>query len=156
MKRLVDFLARLKKRGTVDLPKPLEFVYLNWNKLGQDDPLWAISSQADKKDGKWALDDFFAEGTGTLQFVFDEMKARGVEPRTGRALDFGCGVGRLTQALAARFSRVDGVDFADTMIENANRLNRFSSRCKYHLNHKPDLSLFRDQPFDFVFTLITL
>ena len=35
-----------------------------------------------------------------------------VQVRPGRALDFGCGVGRLTQALAGKFSECDGVDIA--------------------------------------------
>ncbi len=48
-----------------------------------------------------------------------------------RALDFGCGVGRLTQALARHFNIVDGVDIAPSMIELANQFNRSGGRCRY-------------------------
>ena len=34
-----------------------------------------------------------------------------------RALDFGCGVGRLTQALAEAFDRCDGVDISASMLD---------------------------------------
>lgn len=152
----MNFLSRIINRVFHRLPNSLEFVYLNWNKLGSEDPLWAISSHDDKKGGKWGLDDFFAEGTGTIQFLFDEMKSNGVSFNEGKALDFGCGVGRLTQALAARFQETHGVDIADTMIHTAERLNRFKNRCFYHVNQSPDLSLFPENSMDFVLSLITL
>ena len=40
-----------------------------------------------------------------------------------RALDFGCGVGRLTRALGDRFDAVVGVDISAGMVEQARRLN---------------------------------
>jgi predicted TPR repeat methyltransferase len=46
--------------------------------------------------------------------------------QTGRnrtALEIGCGVGRLTEALADHFGRVVGVDVAPTLIEEAQRRN---------------------------------
>lgn len=39
----------------------------------------------------------------------------------GVALDFGCGVGRLTRALAAFFDRATGVDISSSMIEEAKK-----------------------------------
>jgi SAM-dependent methyltransferase len=41
-----------------------------------------------------------------------------------RALDFGCGAGRLTQPLADRFDHAVGVDIAPSMIARAKGLNR--------------------------------
>ena len=43
--------------------------------------------------------------------------------RRDRALDFGCGVGRLTRALGTRFESALGVDISAGMIEQARRLN---------------------------------
>ena len=42
---------------------------------------------------------------------------------TGRGLDFGCGVGRLTQALARRMNRVVGADISPVLIDLARTLN---------------------------------
>jgi predicted TPR repeat methyltransferase len=49
------------------------------------------------------------------------------------ALDFECGVGRVTQALCARFARCDGVDIAGSMIRLARQYNRFGDRCQYYV-----------------------
>jgi SAM-dependent methyltransferase len=79
-----------------------------------------------------------------------------VHVRPGRALDFGCGVGRLTQALAGKFSECDGVDIAPSMIARANELNRFGNRCRYHVNDRNDLALFGDDVFDLIYSDIVL
>lgn len=153
---LVNRLLSLFKRPVARMPKPLEYVYVNWNRLGLDDPLWAISSHPNKKGGNWNVNEFFAEGEGTIEFVLNEMRMQGVEPVLGKSLDFGCGVGRLTQALANRFVETHGVDIADSMISNANRLNHHPRSCYYHVNQKSDLGMFSDKSFDFIITLITL
>lgn len=71
------------------------------------------------------------------------------------ALDFGCGVGRLTQAIARHFKRVVGVDLSPAMIEHARSYQK-SSSVEYFLNDTPDLRLFRDGKFDLVYSSITL
>jgi ubiquinone/menaquinone biosynthesis C-methylase UbiE len=72
------------------------------------------------------------------------------------ALDFGCGVGRLTQALASHFEQVCGVDIAPAMIEHARRYNRQGSRCEYLVNETTHLRRFADEQFDFIYSSITL
>jgi SAM-dependent methyltransferase len=84
------------------------------------------------------------------------VASTGASVRPGRALDFGCGPGRLTQAMAGHFERVDGVDIAPGMIECARALNQAGHRCTYHLNATGDLRLFADATFDFVYSNITL
>jgi len=79
-----------------------------------------------------------------------------LEPKFGAALDFGCGVGRLSQALAQRFDLVHGVDISPAMIELAQQYNQFDERCRYHLNETDDLRLFENQTFDFIYSNITL
>ena len=76
--------------------------------------------------------------------------------KVGRALDFGCGVGRLTRALADRFDTCDGVDVAASMVERARALNGDNERVRFHHNDAPDLQLFGDESFDFILALIVL
>jgi SAM-dependent methyltransferase len=71
-------------------------------------------------------------------------------------LDFGCGVGRLSQALGARFDAVVGVDVAPSMIDLADRYNQMPEKVSYRLNDRPDLSMFASGSFDLVFSSITL
>jgi len=126
----------------------------NWNALGEEDPLWAILSAPDKRGGMWDLDEFLATGPVHVTALIDDLRARGIELGHGRALDFGCGIGRLTQALAEHFELCDGVDLAPSMIEQANRINRRGDRCRFHHNPSPDLGMFGDETFDFALSLL--
>ena len=101
-------------------------------------------------------EEFFPTGQADVSRLFERLSASGLEPVPGRALDFGCGLGRITQALAGRFDEVDGVDIAASMIEGATRLNHHGARCRYHLNRAPDLRLFPDRTFDLVHSVMTL
>jgi SAM-dependent methyltransferase len=69
-----------------------------------------------------------------------------------RALDFGCGVGRVTQGLARHFERCDGVDVAASMLERARALNALGERCVFTQNAAPDLALYPDESFDLVYS----
>ena len=129
----------------------LEEVRTNWDALGRDNPLWAIRS--DRAD--WDVDDFFAAGRKEIDEVFAELGGLGVHPR-GVALDFGCGAGRLTQALAARFDTVVGVDVARSMVALAEEHNRQGDRCRFVLNEAADLACFADGSFDFLYSNIVL
>jgi SAM-dependent methyltransferase len=128
-----------------------------WNTLGENDPLWAVLTHPGTEGGRWDLEAFFRDGQlqvdGALALVEKDI---GWPLGTRAALDFGCGVGRLTQALCARFDRVDGVDIAPSMITAAERFNRFGDRCRYHLNVEQDLSIFDDGAYDFIYSTYVL
>ncbi len=72
----------------------------------------------------------------------------------GRALDFGCGVGRLSRALSPHFVQVDGVDVSAGMVALA-RQSPFSNTT-FHENPYPHLKLFGDACFDFALSVMTL
>jgi SAM-dependent methyltransferase len=132
----------------------LKALQRQWDRFGRKDPLWAVLSLPDKRHGRWNEAEFFATGEREIGGVLDRARALGVVPDPARALDFGCGVGRLTRALARRFERVDGVDIAPSMIERAERDK--PERCHFHLNPHPDLRLFEDGAFTFVYTNLVL
>src|SRR5690349_13795690 len=88
---------------------PMSELHVNqdyWDRQAQRDPLWAILSDATKRDGKWDAARFFQTGSSEIASILYELEAQGFEVRRGAALDFGCGVGRLTQAMATQFERV--------------------------------------------------
>jgi SAM-dependent methyltransferase len=128
----------------------------NWDELGQRDPLWAILSDPAKKGGRWDLEEFFQTGVNEVEGVIKYLESLKVDFPRRKALDFGCGVGRLTQALAPHFQEVCGVDIAPSMLEQANAYNRHGGRCKYFLNQTDDLKLFADDAFDFIYTMVVL
>jgi 2-polyprenyl-3-methyl-5-hydroxy-6-metoxy-1,4-benzoquinol methylase len=127
-----------------------------WNALGQEDPLWAVLSHRDKRGNRWDLEEFLATGREEIQAVLADARSLWPQLPRKQALDFGCGVGRLSQALAEHFDEVVGVDVAASMLEQARKLNRHGERCRYLLNEAADLSQFRDGEFDFIYSNITL
>ena len=133
----------------------LERIRTSWEAFGKYDPLWAIVSVPDKRGNRWDLQEFFANGAIEIQHVVNALAAAGITLPRGRALDFGCGVGRLTQALAERFDEVDGVDVAASMVAQANAYNRHGDRVRYHRSESATLP-FADGTFDFVFSKIVL
>ena len=72
----------------------------------------------------------------------------------GAALDFGCGVGRLTQAMARRFAASVGVDISEEMVRKAETLNRYA-HCSYVTSVAERLP-FADESFVFVYSNIVL
>lgn len=92
----------------------------HWEELAKTEPHWAVLSSDDNLSG--ALDEaaFFQSGADHIEHVFAEVRRRvdpGFAPR--RALDFGCGVGRLLVPLAARCESVTGLDVSPTMLQLA-------------------------------------
>ena len=128
----------------------------HWEQFGRKDPFWAALTWNEKSEGRWSADAFFRNGEIVVANLLDRAAELGIEIPRDRALDFGCGPGRLTQALAARFGSVDGVDIAPSMIANALRFNRYGDRCRYHVNRSADLRRFDDASFTFVCSLLVL
>ena len=128
----------------------------NWDLFGRTDPLWAILTDPEAKGGRWDEAAFFQRGVDEIEQLLAELGARRAALPQRRALDFGCGVGRLSQALAAHCELVDGVDIAASMIALAGDYNRAGERCRYHLNERDDLALFEDDAFDLVYSNIVL
>jgi SAM-dependent methyltransferase len=127
-----------------------------WQNLADRDPMWAVLSDPDKSRRRWDEAEFFATGEQHVASFMEDLDARGLVPERQRCLDFGCGLGRLTQPLADHFERADGVDVAGSMIDGARAHNRRGDRCVFHLNEAPDLALFADDTFDMVFSFIVL
>ncbi len=126
-----------------------------WEELANEDPLWAILSVPSKKGGKWDLQEFFSAGKTEINGALRKLLAVH-SLRCGEALDFGCGVGRLTQALADRFQHVIGIDISTTMIQLANQFNRHGDKVEYVQNTRDDLRVFADHTFDLVYSTLVL
>jgi len=127
-----------------------------WDVAGKDDPFWSVLSVREKQKNRWDAQEFLQTGVDEINAVMSHLQVLGISASRQRALDFGCGPGRLTQALASHFEQVDGVDISPSMIALAERLNQRPDRCHYHLNDRDDLRHFEDQTFDLVYSSITL
>jgi ubiquinone/menaquinone biosynthesis C-methylase UbiE len=128
----------------------------NWEAFGERDPFWAILTDPSKKNNQWDPGQFFATGEAEVEILMDGIAAFSVPLKNDIALDFGCGVGRVTQALCKRFERCVGVDIAQSMIGRARAYNRFGDRCQYIVNNTDDLRIFEDNRFDLIYCNIVL
>jgi ubiquinone/menaquinone biosynthesis C-methylase UbiE len=127
-----------------------------WTRLGADDPLWAILSQPGMRGGRWDEADFFALGESEIAALEAQCAALGLPDARGRALDFGCGVGRLSRALASRYGEVVGVDISTTMLARARQLHAAMGNVRFVENRAAHLAFLHDVSVDLVYSTITL
>lgn len=125
-----------------------------WEKLGSEDPLWAVLSVPGRKGGQWDLAEFMATGQEHVEYI-NRLLAANQVCLGDRVLDFGCGVGRLTQALAGQVRTLVGVDIAGSMVEAARRINAHPGRVSYE-HYDGHVLPFPDDSFDSAVTLIVL
>lgn len=115
----------------------------DWNILGETEPYFAVLTEDRFLRQQMSDDDreaFFATGEADVARLFELIP--NVAP--GSALDFGCGVGRLTRALAKRVDRVAGVDAAESMLRLA----------RANVPNATFSSTIPDQQFDLIISLI--
>jgi SAM-dependent methyltransferase len=127
----------------------LQKVQKAWDKLGQTAPLHSMLPVLFSQKIK-SMDEYFAFGKKHTDEVMTYVRLLGVELGKRRAVDFGCGLGRTTQALAEYFDEVYGLDIAPSILKLASSYNVYPHSCEYILNETTDLSRFRDNSIDFV------
>ena len=96
-----------------------------WQRFGKIAPYFAVLAHprfsAAAKDGETRRE-FFTSGAEHVERLFAIIRET-IDPEFAprRALDFGCGVGRVTIPLARRVAQVVGVDVSDSMLDEANK-----------------------------------
>ena len=143
------------------MPHDLSEIQKNWDDLGRRDALGVIKTGIskegggweNKEGGKWDIEEFFKTGTDEVDSVLKQIERLNLKPGHKKTLDFGCGVGRVTQALSQYFDSVDGVDIAPSMIELANTYNKYKNRVHFFVNDKDSLDMFEDNTYDFIYSV---
>lgn len=95
-----------------------------WKRYGDIDPYYGVLAEEQYRRpnlGSEGLERFFRTGEKHVQHVLDVAISSFRMKRWARALDFGCGVGRVVLPLAERFPEVVGVDVSQGMLEEARR-----------------------------------
>ncbi len=128
----------------------------NWEKMGKNDPFWAVLTEDAKKGSRWDAREFFSTGEKEIAGIMDYVQSLGLQVRREQALDFGCGLGRLTQALGAHFPHVLGLDISSSMVEQARSLNARGEVCEFRVNADADLRQVSSNTIDFIYSSITL
>jgi len=98
-----------------------------------------------------AADEYDAVRPGYPATLLDRAFERGTLVAGSRALEVGCGTGKLTESLVARGLRVDAVDPGPNMIAMARRRVADAAGVTFHLGRFEDVDL-GGQSFDGVFS----
>lgn len=96
-----------------------------WERFGKNDPYFGVLTDDKFRTDKLTeenKEEFFRSGYERINFVLKTIK-RHIDPKykIKRALDFGCGVGRLVIPLAEAAEYVVGVDVSNSMLDEAKK-----------------------------------
>ena len=89
-----------------------------WRQFGKKDPFYGVLSDEQFRSGKMTPEvraRFYATGEQHVETIFEGF----ADWRPARALDFGCGVGRLVVPFASRCDEVVGVDVSPDALREA-------------------------------------
>lgn len=120
----------------------------DWIVLGADEPYHGVLSQEKflrRNLTPEILEEFWATGEEEIGYLAKVLTQHFGAFESKRALDFGCGVGRLTRALSRRAAHVTGVDISAGMLAEARR---------HELRNVDFVMELTDQTFDWINTII--
>jgi SAM-dependent methyltransferase len=137
-------------RGLSESPSKQERL---WETLAVTDPLWAIASEGMAASN---VDAFFASGEEEVRRLLALLEELRATVSRGKALDFGCGAGRITRALSSHFDSVVGADHASGMVELARRLNSDIRNAEFVRASDTELASWDGGEFDLVWSVLTL
>jgi SAM-dependent methyltransferase len=96
----------------------------SWELFAKHDALWSVCTSG-KLHVNWQLEDFLATGEDEVSWAFKQAREANTLPsKIHLALDFGCGPGRLSGALARRADEVLGIDTSPTMLKMARQTHK--------------------------------
>lgn len=92
-----------------------------WTHLGEERPHFSVLTNEAflPHNLPQTIDQFWASGDTEAARVLSIARAHGLEPASGVCVEYGCGVGRLTGALAPHFSGYHAYDISPTHLAEA-------------------------------------
>lgn len=127
-----------------------------WDELATLDPMWAILSHPECRGGRWDREMFFQTGATEADEVIRAARAYGLPERQNSALDYGCGIGRVTQGLGRHFKHVTGADTSPHMIHSARAAAPSQPSLEFSILDGSPLAGIRGAPFDLVYSCLVL
>ena len=121
-----------------------------WNNRAREDAHYFVAfGRRDQDD-----DEFFATGADVVRELEAELKRlpAGIPPDSRRALEIGCGPGRLMRPMSRYFGEIHGVNVSDEMISKATLKLRGIPHAHVHHASGSDLAMFGAGAFDFVYS----
>ncbi len=122
----------------------------DWNRRAIEDAGYYVAFGRRDQDEE----EFFATAREVVLSLEAEMRRLTpvANPRSRRALEIGCGPGRLMKPLSRHFGEIHGVDVSDEMIRLARANLAGIPHAHAHASSGADLAAFADESFDFVYS----
>lgn len=98
----------------------------DWELFGQSDPYWAVVTHEKYHINNLnndTIEEFYETGEKQIDWILTTIRKQ-LDPsfKPVSAMDFGCGVGRLSLGLAKRCRSVVGVDISNGMLSGRDRV----------------------------------
>lgn len=122
----------------------------DWNQRAREDAHYYVAFGRRGQDDQ----EFFATAAEVVRSLELELKRlpRQANRRAWRALEIGCGPGRLMRPMSRHFGEIHGVDVSDEMIRLAREKLRGIPHAHAHHNTGSDLAAFADESFELVYS----
>jgi ubiquinone/menaquinone biosynthesis C-methylase UbiE len=122
----------------------------DWNARAREDANFYVAFARRDQDSQ----EFFDTGKDVVRSFKEELKRfpPTSNRRAWRALEIGCGPGRLMRPLSEIFGEIHGVDVSDEMIRRAEANLSDVPHAHPHHSSGADLAQFADESFDFVYS----
>jgi ubiquinone/menaquinone biosynthesis C-methylase UbiE len=121
----------------------------DWNERAREDAHYYVAfGRRDQDDSE-----FLSTAADVIRDLEGELKRFPPGPVSSRrALEIGCGPGRLLRPMSRYFSEIHGIDVSDEMIAQAKARLRDIPTAHAHHASGSDLAQFPDEHFDFVYS----
>jgi ubiquinone/menaquinone biosynthesis C-methylase UbiE len=122
----------------------------DWNARAREDAHYYVAFGRRSQDES----EFFSTAADVIRDLEGELKRFSPEigGKSRRALEIGCGPGRLMRPISRHFSEIHGVDVSDEMIQQAREKLQDIPHAHAHHASGSDLALFPVDHFDFVYS----
>jgi SAM-dependent methyltransferase len=133
------------------MPDPVsDRMRADWNQRARDDAHFYVAfGGRDQTE-----EEFLATAADVLRSIEGQLKRLPAKAnrRARRALEIGCGPGRLVRPLSRHFGEIHGVDVSDEMIGLARERLGDIPHAHFHTTDGASLPQFADESFDFIYS----
>ena len=122
----------------------------DWNQRAREDAHYYVAFGGRDQDEA----QFLATAADVLRSLEAQLKRLPVKAnrRAWRALEIGCGPGRLVKPMSRHFGEIHGVDVSDEMIRLARERLSDIPQAHFHATNGASLAAFADDSFEFVYS----
>src|SRR6266436_5407830 len=132
-------------------PKVLEWMRADWNRRAREDAYYYVAfAHPDQSTEEFKS----TAGLVVPMLEADLVRLPPGDPQSRRALEVGCGPGRLMLPMSRHFGEIHGVDVSDEMVKVARELLSSVPNARAYVNDGAGLAMFQDGYFDYVYSYV--